>query len=68
MRNLYNVHGMGPIEQKWIIKILISKMQLGVTAEGAMSYIHKDMVDLYGGERAKRASLEDDEIYEPLLN
>lgn len=51
VRDLSSIHKMGPVEQKWIIKILICKMQLGITAEGAMSFVHPDMVDLFGGSQ-----------------
>mgnify|MGYP001309688408 FL=1 len=51
VRNLSEKYGMGPVEQKWIIKILICKMQLGVSADKAMTCIDEDMLNLYAGSQ-----------------
>ena len=51
VRALSNEHGLSPIEQKWIIRIMMSKLDIGCNHESILKYLHPDMTQMYASSQ-----------------
>jgi len=46
-RNLTSVHNLSPIEQKWIIRVIMSNLDIGINHETILKYLHPQMIRMY---------------------
>ena len=40
-------YNMSPDEQKWIVRFLMSKLDIRLNHESILQYMHEDMVNMY---------------------